>query len=125
IGPPKQTSATRLETWATCPRSYLFGYLLGVEHVEEPERRLEIDPPSRGALVHQILEEFVGAAIEDGHPLAQWSSADHDRLQRLAASHFQRVEQEGLTGRAMLWRGERARLSSELDRVLTHDSARL
>jgi ATP-dependent helicase/nuclease subunit B len=125
IGSPTRTSATRLETWATCPHRYLFGYLLGVEHVEEPEQRLEIDALTRGALVHRILEEFVCAAIEEGHKLDEWSSADHDRLQRLAASQFDRVEREGRTGRAMLWRGERARLASELDRVLTHDTDRL
>ncbi len=125
IGFPRKTSATQLETWAICPRRYLFGYLLGVEHVEEPERRLEIDPLTRGMVVHQILEEFICAAINEGHPLEHWSSGDHDRLQRLAASHFDRVEREGRTGRAMLWRVERARIASEVDKVLSHDGARL
>jgi ATP-dependent helicase/nuclease subunit B len=124
IGWPGDTSATRLQTWASCPRSYLFAYVLDVEHVEEPERRLTIDALDRGALIHAILEEFIGEAIDGGYPLDTWSAADRDRLQRTAESHFKRVEQEGHTGRELFWRRERARILAELDRFIDEDAER-
>jgi ATP-dependent helicase/nuclease subunit B len=125
IGRPGRTSATRLQTWANCPRSYLFGYILGVEHVEEPERRLTIDALDRGTLIHAILEEFVGEAIQDDHPLDTWSAADRARLHLIAQSHFTRAKQEGRTGRELLWRREQARILAELNRFIDEDAGRL
>ncbi len=125
IGRPGRTSATQLQTWASCPRSYLFGYLLGVEHVEEPERRLTIDALDRGTLIHAILEEFVGEAIQDDHPLDTWSAADRTRLHLIAQSHFTRAKQEGRTGRELLWRREQTRILAELDRFIDEDAGRL
>ena len=122
---PDRISTTRLEAWAKCPRSFLFAHVLGVERVEEPERRFEIDPLTRGSMVHTILEKFVCSAIEAGHTFGGWSPDDHDRLQQIAASHFDQAEQEGRTGRAILWRSERTRIAGELDRLLTTDSLRL
>jgi RecB family exonuclease len=125
IGPPRRISATALERWATCPRAYLFADLLGVEHVEQPEQRFEIDPLSRGALIHGILEEFISAALRDGHPFATWSDADHVRLRQIAEQHFRRIERQGQTGRAMLWHIERRRITDELHDTLRHDNTRL
>ena len=125
IGRPEQTSATRLQTWASCPRSYLFGYLLDVEHPEEPERRFEIDPLDRGTLVHTILEEFVHEAIAGDHPLDTWSDADRVRLHLIAQTHFDHAEQAGRTGRELFWRRDRARIIAELDRFIDMDSERL
>jgi len=120
-----ETSTTRLEAWATCPRSYLFTHLLGVQPVEEPERRFEIDALTRGSVVHAILEEFVKGAIEQEHSFQHWTAADHEQLQRIAADHFDRIERAGQTGKAILWRAERVRLAGELDRFLERDSGRL
>ena len=125
IGRPAQISATRLQTWAICPRSYLFGYLLNVEHPEEPERRFEIDPLDRGALVHEILAEFVGDAIAGDHPLDTWSTADRARLHLIAETHFDRAEQAGRTGRELFWRRDRTRIIHELDRFIDMDAERL
>ena len=58
-------SATRLQAWATCPHAYLLEHVLGVEVVEEPERRLRIDPLDKGALVHEVLHRFVGEGGRD------------------------------------------------------------
>ena len=125
LGLPDRISTTALEAWAKCPRSYLFGHVLRVERVEEPEKRFDIDPLTRGSLVHAILEEFVRTAIDEGHPFDGWSAADHDRLQEIAATHFDRAEQEGTTGRAILWRSERNRITGELDKLLDTDTRRL
>lgn len=123
--PPSRISTTGLEAWAKCPRAYLFAHVLKVERVEEPERRFEIDPLTRGSLVHSILEEFVGAAIREGQPIDAWTPFDHARLQQIAEKHFDEAERQGRTGHAILWRAERARIAVELDRLLTADSQRL
>lgn len=125
IGLPEHTSTSRLEAWAKCPRSYLFGTVLGVERVEEPERRFEIDPLTRGSIIHKILEDFVRDAVTSENALATWTQADHARLQGVASSYFDRAEQEGSTGRAILWRAERVRLANELDKLLESDARRL
>jgi RecB family exonuclease len=125
IGPPQRISATALEAWAVCPRAYLFANLLGVEHVEQPEQRFEIDPLSRGALIHGILEEFISAALRDGHPFDTWSDSDHVRLQQIAEEHFRRIERQGQTGRAMLWHIECRRITDELHATLRCDDTRL
>lgn len=125
IGPPEQISASRLEAWAKCPRSYFFGHVLGVERVEEPERRFEIDPLTKGSMVHAILEEFISTALVRGHPFDTWTGADQARLLEIAALHFDRAELEGNTGRAILWRAERVRIAGELARLLRADAQRL
>ena len=111
IGRPEQMSATRLQTWAICPRSYLFGYLLDVEHVRGARAALRRSTRSTAAaLIHAILEEFVGEAIAGDHPLDTWSAADRARLHLIAESHFTRAEQAGRTGRELFWRRDRARI---------------
>lgn len=125
IGRPVVVSATQLQTWATCPRNYFFGYLLGVEPVQEPERRLAIDALDRGALIHGILEDFVRESIDGDHALDRWVAGDRDRLRRIATSHFDRIQQQGRAGRELLWRRERSRILSELDQVLDEDNVRL
>lgn len=46
-------SASRLDTYATCPMKFLFGNVLKLEGVEEVED--EMDAASLGSLVHEIL----------------------------------------------------------------------
>lgn len=121
----QRVSATQLQTWAACPRAYLFKYLLGVEHIEEPERQLSIDALDRGTLFHAILEQFVRDAIEGGHPLTGWSNADRERLHQIARIHFERFQRDGRTGRELLWRRDRSGILTELDRTLDLDNARL
>lgn len=125
IGPPEHISTSRLEAWAKCPRAYLFGHVLGVERVDEPERRFEMDPLTRGSIVHKILEDFIVWAVGHKDPLDKWTADDHDRLQSIAEKHFDDAEREGNTGRAILWRAERMRLANDLRILLDTDALRL
>jgi RecB family exonuclease len=125
LPPVERTSASRLQTWAECPHAYFLHHLLGVEPVEEPERRLTIDAIDRGNLVHGILDEFVSAALVAGSPPARWTEAHRVELHRIAASRFADYEAEGRTGRDLLWRVERDRIDAELDLFLTKDDERL
>ncbi len=92
---PTRISTTGLEVWAKCPRTYLFRHVLKVEPREEPERLFEIDPRTRGTLVHTILEKFVHSAIKEEHPFGCWTPSDRDRLQQIAAAQFDEAEREG------------------------------
>ena len=121
----QRVSATQLQTWATCPRAYLFKYLLGVEHVEEPERQLSINTLDRGTLFHAILEDFIKEAIDSQHPMAAWSETDRERLHAIAQQHFDRFRREGRTGRELLWRRDQSSILAELDRTLDLDNTRL
>jgi len=100
-------------------------YVLGVEPVEEPERRIEIDALDRGSLVHDILDRFVRDAIERGHPLTAWEPADRERLHRIADACFADYVAEGRTGRALLWRRDEAQIRADLDTFLAEDDGRL
>lgn len=60
------TSATQLQTWAKCPRSYLFQYLLGVRAVDDADLKLEMSPLDYGSLVHEALEEISNSFANKG-----------------------------------------------------------
>lgn len=121
----QQVSATQLEKWAACPRHYLLTYLLGVEHIEKPERQLNITALDRGTLFHAILEHLVREAIESGRPPHAWSKSDHQRAREIAHIHFERFQREGRTGRELLWRRDQSAILADLEQTLNADSARL
>ena len=56
-------SATRFETYAKCPRRYLFDRVLRVSERVRPEELWRIEPITRGTLVHAILEEYVAERV--------------------------------------------------------------
>jgi ATP-dependent helicase/nuclease subunit B len=121
----QRVSATQLQTWATCPRDYLFKYLLSVEHIEEPERQLSINALDRGTLFHAIMEHFIREFIASGHPMDNWSETDRDRLHEIAHQQFERFRREGRTGRELLWRRDQSAILAELDRTIDLDNTRL
>jgi hypothetical protein len=101
--------------------------VLGVEPLSEPERRIAIDPLDVGTLVHAILDEFVDAAIRDraGEPIRHWGPADRARLHLIAETRFADAQARGVTGKALLWERDRARISNDLDRFVDEDNIRL
>lgn len=105
-------SATRLQSWAVCPHAYLVEHVLGVEVVDEPERRLRLDALDKGSLVHAILHRFV----DEG-------SGDRDRLRQIAGDVCDEFAARGRTGRQLFWRRDRARILADLDRFLADDLA--
>ena len=121
----QRVSATQLQTWAICPRAYLFKYLFGVEHIEEPERQLSIDALDRGTLFHAIVEQLVRESIDSGRRPTHWSGSDRDRLHDIAHLQFEQFQREGRTGRKLLWHRDKSSILSELDRMLERDNLRL
>jgi hypothetical protein len=117
------TSATRLETWAACPHAFLMRYLLGVEVVEDPEPKLEMDALDKGSLMHEILERFIAEQIVAGRS-GPWTGRQLDRLLAIAEQAFTRYRERGVTGRPMFWRRDRTRILADLAGFAAKDGGR-
>lgn len=115
-----RVSASKLQTYAACPHSYFARYLLNVEPVDDPERKLEMEAVDKGSLVHEILDRFIKEKIAGGEA-PPWTTIDRDRVLAIAEEEFAPYEARGATGRAMFWRRDRARLIADLERFIVED----
>ncbi len=94
-------SPTALETYAQCPRKYLFARVLRVGEDERPERIDEIQPRERGTLVHAVLERFITEAIEEldvPEPGDPWSPDRRARLFDILEEEIKVASGRGITG---------------------------
>ena len=97
----RATSATRLESWASCPFAYLMRNILGVEEVENPEDESADHPRDKGSLVHQVLEDFIDEVL--GPPdrrstrlrTKPWSASDRARMVAIAEAVCDRLRAAG------------------------------
>jgi ATP-dependent helicase/nuclease subunit B len=122
------TSATRLESWASCPFAYLMRNVLSVDEVENPEDELQITPRDKGSLIHQALEEFIVEVLERPEsdrpgPHEPWSASDRALMVNLAEQVCDDYERKGLTGRPIFWHQDRRRIIADLLRFLEADSS--
>jgi RecB family exonuclease len=122
-------SSTRLEGWAKCPFAYFGQRLLEVEPVDDPEQQLEMSPLDRGSLIHEVLEQFVTEVLarppeHQPGPDDPWSEADHALIRRIAEQVCADYEAQGLTGRPVFWRRDRAQIVALADRFLIDDDAK-
>ena len=120
------SSPTRLEAWARCPFEYFVQHVLHIQPIDRPEALLQLSPLDRGNIVHAALEQLVAEVLarpesDRPRPGQAWSAADRALLAGLAEAECDRYEARGLTGKAVYWRRDRARLLGELDRFLDHD----
>jgi len=107
--PGTPVSATRFETYAKCPRRYLFERVLRVSERVRPEDLWRIEPITRGSLVHAILETYVVERVE-GAPRSL------ERLLSIAGEQLDEAESGGLVGKPLLWRMDRAAILRDLTR---------
>jgi len=122
-------SATRLESWSTCPFAYFMRQVLRVEPIEDPADLLWISPLEKGSLVHLVLERFLLAILarppeQQPDPDDPWTADDHALLARIGAEACAEFEARGVVGRPLFWRRDRDRILLRLDRFLDEDSAR-
>lgn len=124
-------SASRLEAWATCPRKYLFSYLLGIDEVVEPESVIRLSPIDRGQLIHEsldeLLRELIGAAPDPQElpgPGRNYTTVDRDRLLEIGAAKAELLEAAGATGYPLLWSFDRETMLADLIEVLARDESR-
>ncbi len=94
-------SPTALETYAQCPRKYLFQRVLRLRDDERPERIAEITAREKGQLVHRILERFVAEALDTGTvpaPDERWSNLQRSRLLEICDEEIKIDQGHGVTG---------------------------
>ncbi|MEM9654771.1 MAG: PD-(D/E)XK nuclease family protein [Actinomycetota bacterium] len=119
-------SPTALETYASCPRKYLFQRVLRLGEDERPERIDEITARDRGTLMHRILELFIAAAIEDDdvpQPGTPWSVERRAHLFQLLDQEVKQAETRGVTGGQVKTRLLHRSLFNELMNFLDTDDA--
>ncbi len=119
-------SPTALETYAACPRKYLFQRVLRLGEDERPERIDEITARDRGTLMHRILERFVSDALADGdvpEPGEPWSTERRAHLFDLLDQEVKAAEVRGITGGQVKTRLLRRSLYAELLHFLDTDDA--
>jgi RecB family exonuclease len=119
-------SSTRLESWARCPFAFFGERLLGVAPAEDPELQLEMSAMTRGSLIHEVLDRFVSEVLarppeRQPSPSQPWSADDHARIRAIAAEVCSQYEAQGVTGRPVFWRRDRARIIALADRFLFED----
>jgi ATP-dependent helicase/nuclease subunit B len=119
-GPDRILSATSLEQWAHCPFRYFLARVLRVDELERPEARERLSPADRGTIIHNVLQEFVEAHPRHA-PEQPWSDAERAALAAIAERHCDAAEADGITGRSVWWKLDRARIMRELSGVLATD----
>jgi len=112
--PRHPVSATRLETYAECPRRFLLERELGVSRRKLPEDLWQIEPSERGTLVHSVLERYVVERLEG-------VERSLGRLLEIADCHFDDAEARGIVGKPLLWRLEKANLRRDLRRFFEEE----
>jgi len=105
--PAQPVSATRLETYAECPRKFLFERVLGIHERTLPEDLWRIEARDRGSLVHAVLERYVAERIA-GAPRSL------ARLLEIAEEYLDQAAEGGLVGKPLLWRLDRAAIARDL-----------
>lgn len=123
--------ATRLEAWMACPHRYFLSYVLGVRTNRDPGGDLELPPTVRGFIVHQVLDRFCRAMLEDPD-LATASDTDRwhlgatarQRLLDMATEIADDAAAAGLAGTPLLWERDRQRLMDDFLAFPDHDAAR-
>lgn len=114
-------SAGALQDWATCPYRYFLGRVLRVEEADKPRDDLQITPLDKGSMIHEILESFFNDTPSQPAPGSHWSTADHERLRTIAEERMEHAEEQGLTGRDLLWQRDRRRILDDLRTLLELD----
>ncbi len=109
-------SASRLETYATCPYRYFLRYGLSIEQVEEPEAIERMDHLQRGSLIHEILQRFM-QAIGRGDPPARTRRTAHlPRLLTIARECGEDRVRRGVAGKPLIWERDRREIEEDLVR---------
>lgn len=109
-------SASRLETYATCPYRYFLRYGLGIQPVEEPETIERMDHLQRGTLIHEILQRFLERIGRADPPAAARRSEHLKVLLEIAQEAGDQRVRRGVTGRPLIWQMDKRTIDEDLDR---------
>lgn len=108
-------SPTSLEQWVESPYRFFVRSLLGVDALDDPNEVAQLDPLTRGNLIHATLEQYIQAVI-DG------KDATLDRLLGIADE----VLDEAILGAPgwlpQLWQKDRAIIRRDIETWFDHDT---
>jgi hypothetical protein len=119
-------SATALETYASCPRSYLLGRVFRLGEEDRPERIDEITPADRGQLLHTVLERFIADSLDEGTvpaPGEPWPASARRSLLEVLDEEVGAAQARGITGGRASTLILHRRLRTEMDLFLATDNA--
>jgi RecB family exonuclease len=111
---PHQLSATRLESFAACPRRYFFESVLSVFPRPTDEQLYAIDRMARGTLLHRILELYVEPHVDQHAEDASGPIFKTVDLLAIAEEQMADFESRGLSGPTASWTVEKVRIRREL-----------
>lgn len=109
FGPAHGWSASRLESYGTCPFEFFVAYALGLEPRTPPEEGFDVR--MLGSMLHQILEDVYGAASDLETCLAL--------LPEKAQAVFERAPQEYGFRPTALWTVQQQELERRLRETIT------
>ncbi len=116
-------SASALETYARCPFRYFLGAGLGLAQHEDPEQVFTLQPRDRGALLHDILQDFFSRLRQTGRlPVAtQDRGILQALLRQVTEEHCQTFARSKTTGFRLLWELEQERIHERLALLLERE----
>ena len=117
-------SPTRLENWAACPFKYFLSYVLRLGALENPVDTATISPLENGNLIHKILEKFISESSDS--IIAAGETQDRETVERqsllqIAEEEFKKAEDNGVTGKPLLWKMEKLNIREDLLSFLRED----
>ncbi|MEU2004573.1 RecB family exonuclease [Rhodococcus sp. NPDC019627] len=105
---------TRLEDWVASPYVFFVQQVLGVRLLEDPDDVTQIDPLSRGTVVHTVLERYVEELIAgaEGTP---------DRLLQITSDVLAQASANAPGWLPQLWERDRTLISHDLAQWFGYD----
>jgi RecB family exonuclease len=116
-------SASALETYARCPFRYFLGAGLGLTQQEDPEQVFTLQPRDRGALLHDILQDFFSRLRQTGRlpVVTQERAVLQALLRQVTEEHLQTFARSKATGFRLLWELEQERIRERLALLLERE----
>jgi superfamily I DNA/RNA helicase/RecB family exonuclease len=125
FGPEAVFSASQLNAYGQCPWLFFATYVLGLEPLVEPQRRLE--PVARGLFVHEVLRRTFETLREQAGGPVRLADADEpavgEALASAVAAEAERVERTRPPYPA-LWRLQREQMYRDLSDYLARQRGR-
>ncbi|WP_433703451.1 PD-(D/E)XK nuclease family protein [Prescottella equi] len=105
---------TRLEDWVASPYIFFMWHVLGVQALDDPDEDVQIDPLTRGNLMHRVLERYVRELIEG-------AAGTLARLQDIADEEIGGAVDDAPGWLPQLWERDAASLKEDLEAWFDRD----
>jgi ATP-dependent helicase/nuclease subunit B len=115
-------SASTIETYAQCPYRFFLQRLLRIKPLEEPETIIELDPRTRGTVIHEVLARFLSDHTPDELAVVDRATLQAS-LKEIAERALGEVEAAGLSGAPITWARSRTEIVDDLSRWLDNEIA--